>query len=471
MTRRTTIAMAAATFGLWSCGSDDRLAGGTGSETTNTIQVSVVDAQNRPIANARVMTRAFDDTSTSAPSEVRTDESGLVRLGESAQRVWIEVRSGDSAGAFQSISSGTVRSAKVVVSPLSELVVSGLRPGASASLPGLGRRLQAGADGTIRFQGLPPGAARIRCEGFDGPVALPVGAQGKILISGTSIETIWPADGSMDSLALRRFLDLSGLAQIPTDSVTSSIRGRRARLSLPGMGLAQIHPSLGSLTFLRELLLSGNRLRTLPVGLGSIRELDVLDLKGNPLDSVPSAVRGMDSLRILDLDSCGLDSLPAWIGDLDRIWYLGVGDNRVQTLPPSFEQLRRLGILGLFNNQLRTLPSWFHHLDSLGELWAAGNRLEALPDSFHRLPSLSTLQLDGNPLKSLPDSIGNLGKLRDLRLTGTSLATLPTSLSKLPLVRLDIQGLVLCGIDPALAPKLDSLSGSAWRPPAGTTCP
>ncbi|MBK9576896.1 MAG: hypothetical protein IPO40_07480 [Fibrobacteres bacterium] len=471
MTRRTTIAMAAATFGLWSCGSDDRLAGGTGSETTNTIQVSVVDAQNRPIANARVMTRSDDDTSTSAPSEVRTDESGVVRLGESAQLAWIEVRSGDSAGAFQSLPSGTARSAKVVVSPLSELVVSGLRPGASASLPGLGRRLQAGADGTIRFRGLPPGAARIRCEGFDGPVALPVGAQGKILISGTSIETIWPADGSMDSLALRRFLDLSGLAHIPTDSVTSSIRGRRARLDLAGLGLQEIHPALGSLNFLLELDLSRNRLRRLPGNIGALKSIDVLDLSRNPLDSLPGAVRGMDSLRILDLDSCDLAKLPDWLGELGRLWYLGLSSNQLDSLPRSLIQLRRLGILGIFQNRIQALPDGFHHLDSLDQLWAETNLLTALPDSFVRLPSLRILQLDKNPLTALPDSLGSMASLTDLRLSSSTLSRLPASMARLPLTHLEIYGLSLCPVDPPLAAKLDSLAGASWRQNIRTNCP
>lgn len=471
MRSRTMVAGTFAGLCLWACSSDERMAGGSGSETTNTIQVSVVDGSGLPVAQARVIARSVDDTTNSSAQEVRTDASGQAQLRDLGTQAWIEVRSGDSAGAFQSVPERHASRTTLVVARLADLVISGLEPGATASLPGLGRAMRAGSDGTARFQALPPGAARIRCTAFDGPVALPSGSEGKIALVDRSIETSWPADGSLDSLAVRRFLDLSGLADLKTDSVTSLIRGRRAHLGLSDLGLSRLHPSLGSLTFLRELMLEGNQLRTLPTNLGSIRELDVLDLKGNPLGSVPDALRDMDSLRILELDSCGLDSLPGWIGDLDRIWYLGVGNNRLQTLPPSFERLRRLGILSIFNNRLRTLPTGFHRLDSLSELWAASNQLEALPDSFHRLPSLSTLQLDGNPLKSLPDSIGRLGTLRDLRLTGTHLSTMPTSLSKVPLQRLDIQGLTLCGIDPALAPKLDSLAGTSWRPLAGTTCP
>ncbi|HNY30550.1 MAG TPA: hypothetical protein PKO15_06650 [Fibrobacteria bacterium] len=461
----------AATLLLFACGQDDRLAGGTGSETTNTIQVSVVDAHGRPVANAHVLRRDDDDTSTTAPLEALTDEAGVVRLGESARHVWIEVRSGDTAGAFQSLSGGTSRAAKVVVSPLSELVVSGLRPGTSASLPGLGRRLQAGADGTIRFRGLPPGAARIRCEGFDGPVALPAGNQGRIEVADQSIETTWPADGSLDSLALRRFLDLSGLAHVPTDSVTSMIRGRRARLDLAGRGLQEIQPALGSLNFLLELNLSGNRLRTLPGNIGALKTIDVLDLSRNPLDSLPGAVRGMDSLRILDLDSCGLGKLPEWLGDLGRLWYLDVAYNRLDSLPRNLVKLRRLATLGMFQNRIRALPDGFHHLDSLAELWAETNGLASLPDSFERLPSLRILQLDKNPLVALPDSLGSMASLSDLRLSSSSLSRLPASMARLPLKHLEIYGLSLCPMDPPLADKLDSLVGTSWRQNLRSSCP
>jgi len=455
---------------LSGCGSD-RAAGGTGSETTNTVRVAVVGKDGRPVAGARLVVRAETDTASSDGAVYLTESDGGVDVPAVPNGAWLEARVGDSLAAMEVVDAGAGAARRLELEPTSALRVGGLVPGQFVSLPGLGRRVAAGADGVARFFALPSGAARARWIGFDGPVPLPAADTGRLVATDSVVSVDWPSDGSLDSLAIRRFLEQAGLGCTSMDTVARSLEGRLAHLDLSGRNLTSLPEAIGSLRFLREIDLGRNHLADLPVSLSNLPRLSLLNLDHNPLVSVPSVLRRLDSLRILDLDSCGLAALPSWIGELGRLWYLGVGENALDSLPSSLSNLGRLSVLAIFQNRIAALPAGMHRLDSLKEIWAETNRLRALPDSFGRILSLRTLQLDNNPLDSLPSDLGSIASLRDLRLTGTPLHALPKSLATLPLERLDVQGLALCAIDPALEPKLDSLAGPDWRSSRLAGCP
>ncbi len=448
----------------------DRTAGGSGSETTNTVQLAVVDASGRPVLAARALVRSESDTTTSGTT-FEADEDGIVQIPAPAATVWVEVRAPDGSVALTTVSDSITRTLRSVVRPASNLVLSGFAPGQLISLPGLGRTAVAGSDGVARFESLPTGAARARWTGFDGPVPLPVGDTGKVVRTDSSIQVGWPADGSQDSVALRRFLDVCRMKTVSVASVASPIEGRLAHLDLSRRGLDSLPSSVSALDFVREIDLRGNRLAHLPSTLPQMPRLSFLDLAANPFAVFPQALRGTDSMRILDLDSTGIAALPSWLGELSNLWYLSVAWNKLDSLPASLIQLKRLAILGIYRNRIATFPDGMGAMDSLREIWAETNQLRRLPSGFTVLPNLRTLQLDNNLLDSLPSDIGSLPSLRDLRLTGTDLHTLPASLSKLPLTRLDVEGLSLCTVDPLLEPKLDSLAGPDWRSARQNGCP
>lgn len=454
---------------LVGCGLD-RTAGGSGSETTNTVRLSIVDASGRPVPAARALVRTESDTAT-AGSPFEADENGVVHLPRTSTPIWVEVRTPDGSAALATVSDTTVRALRAQVLPPSNLLLSGFQPGQRVVLPGLGRAAIAGSDGVARFDSLPSGAARARWEGFDGPVPLPVGDTGKVVRTDSSLRVGWPSDGSQDSVALRRFLDVCGMKTVSVASIASTIEGRLAHLDLSRRGLDSLPASVSALDFVREIDLRGNRLAVLPATLPHLPRLTYLDLATNPLSGFPSALRGADSLRILDLDSTMLVSLPSWLGELANLWYFSAAWNSLDSLPRSLVQLKRLAILGIYRNRISSFPDSMDAMDSLREIWAETNQLKRLPSDFVRLPNLRTLQIDNNLLDSLPSDLGDLASLRDLRLTGTGLRALPTSLSLLPLTRLDVRGLSLCTIDPILEPKLDSLAGPDWRSARHNGCP
>lgn len=448
----------------------DRTVGGSGSETTNTVHLAVVDVSGRPVAAARALVRTESDTAT-AGAAFETDEDGVVHLPAPSGPIWIEVQAPDGAAALATLSDSTSRALRATVRPSSNLLLSGFAPGQRIALPGLGRTAVAGSDGVARFDSLPSGAARARWNGFDGPVPLPVGDTGKVVRTDSSLRVGWPPDGSQDSVALRRFLDVCGMKTVSVASVASSIEGRLAHLDLARRGLDSLPSSVSALDFVREIDLRGNRLVDLPASIALLPRLTYLDLAANPLAEVPAALRGADSIRILDLDSTGIAALPSWLGELANLWYFSAAWNRLDSLPSSLVQLKRLAILGIYRNRISAFPAGMGSMDSLGEIWAETNLIRRLPSGFTGLPNLRTLQLDNNPLDSLPSDIGSLPALRDLRLTGTGLHALPASLSTLPLTRLDVHGLSLCAVDPVLEPKLDSLAGPDWRSARQNGCP
>ncbi len=453
------------------CSDQARMAGGTGSETTNTIGIAVLDQAGRPAAGARVLVRDPDESGSGTRSSAVTDAEGKTILVSVRPGDWIEVVSGDSAAAM-TVDRGQA-SAEVVLrlSGLSGLDVSGLVPSEQVSLPGLGRTAVVDAEGKARFDRLPSGAAVIRIRGIASPVPLPAGGIGRARVQGKVAMSEWPSDGSLDSLAVRRVLDASGLQDVPVDGAAPVVEGRRRQLVLDSQNLTSLPEAIGTLDFLELLSLSNNRIERLPGSIAGLAKLEELRLVGNPLDGVPEVVRSLDSLWSLKLDSTGIDTLPEWIGDLSRLRILRVGQNRLRALPSSLTRLSRLRVLTVHSNPLVALPQGFHRLDSLQEFWGAHHAMVALPDSFAHLPSLRVLQLDYGALERLPEDLGRMGSLRDLRVSSNPIRSLPISVTSLSLDNLDVWNTPLCDLDPSLEPWLDSLATNDWRAQRKASCP
>ncbi|MCB9497790.1 MAG: hypothetical protein H6686_12960 [Fibrobacteria bacterium] len=450
---------------------DDRFVGGSGAETTNTIGVVVVDAEGLPVQGARVNLRDPDDTTSSGG--VLSDGAGHASLPvpHPGRLVWIEAGTRFGTGALSVSRPTRGEVLRLQTRPNGSIVVTGVVPGGQVALPGLGRLGKASDSGVVVFSSVPSGVVRLRSANFDAPVPVSLGRE--IRIEGLSTEPVvpWPLDGSLDSLAIRRFLDQSGLEGFEVDSVARTLDGRRAHLDFSGLGLDSLSGAIGSLGFLREIDLRENRIAALPASLARLPRLSALFLSRNPMAAFPDVLRGADSLRILAMDSTSLEALPAWVGELGNLWYLGLGWNQLDSLPEGLSRLSRLSSLAIQRNRIVALPEGIHRMDSLSEIWAETNLLRKLPDSLFRARSLKILQVDRNPLDSLPSRLGESPSLVDLRVGTTSLRTLPASLMDLRLERLDVWGTAFCDLPPSMEGWLDSLAGTDWREKRSTSCP
>ncbi|MFX1399154.1 MAG: hypothetical protein ACFFAS_19185, partial [Promethearchaeota archaeon] len=200
--------------------------------------------------------------------------------------------------------------------------------------------------------------------------------------------------------------------------------------------LTSLPESITKLASLQRLNLRRNQLSTLPESIGNLTSLTSLLLSANKLTSLPESIGNLSSLQKLSIWDNQLTTLPESIGNFSSLQRLGLRHNQLTTLPESITKLASLQRLDLIDNQLTTLPESIGNLASLQKLKLGGNQLTTLPESIGNLTSLTSLLLSGNKLMTLPESIGNLSSLQTLRVNDfiwgpNNLTTLPESFSQL----------------------------------------
>ncbi len=112
-------------------------------------------------------------------------------------------------------------------------------------------------------------------------------------------------------------------------------------LNLSHLGLTQVPPEIGQLSFLKELLIADNQLTSLPPEIGQLSALKQLDLDNNQLTSLPPEIGQLSALTRLDLDNNQLASLPPEIGRLSALMWLDLHNNQLTSLPQEMGQLSK----------------------------------------------------------------------------------------------------------------------------------
>ncbi len=216
---------------------------------------------------------------------------------------------------------------------------------------------------------------------------------------------------------------------------------------------------IGKLTGLRELVLSGDELESLPDEIGELRNLTRLCLAPNRLASLPSSIGKLTALRQLQLAGNQLTSLPESVGELAALEELELRDNQLTELPRSIGRLDRLRKLELSRNPLRALPEGLTttalgafeikelpaldvaqaldvlaRVPTLRTLALYGSGGEPLP-ALDRLRQVTTLRLIRYGLTALPEALLALTQLENLSLDQNALRSLPDALFALPKLR------------------------------------
>uniref|UniRef100_A0A8C0CNH4 Podocan n=1 Tax=Balaenoptera musculus TaxID=9771 RepID=A0A8C0CNH4_BALMU len=154
------------------------------------------------------------------------------------------------------------------------------------------------------------------------------------------------------------------------------------------------------LRLLRSLDLSGNRLRTLPPGLP--RNVHVLKIKRNELAALArGALAGMAQLRELYLTGNRLRSRAlaprAW-ADLAGLQLLDIAGNQLTDIPERLPE--SLEYLYLQNNKISTVPAnAFDSTPNLKGIFLRFNKLavgSVVESAFRRLKHLQVLDIEGN---------------------------------------------------------------------------
>jgi Leucine-rich repeat (LRR) protein len=177
-------------------------------------------------------------------------------------------------------------------------------------------------------------------------------------------------------------------------------------------------PEMGNLDSVQSLILSRNKLPSLPESFGQLQALQLLNLSHNfELTSLPDSFGQLKSLQTLLLHDNKLSALPENFGELQSLQILYLQSNKLARLPDSFAKLKALEILDLRRNVLSSLPEDFGQLIALQTLSLQYNRLSSLPRTFCQLHNLKEVNLWSNPLprSALPETIGELCELQPLK--------------------------------------------------------
>ena len=194
---------------------------------------------------------------------------------------------------------------------------------------------------------------------------------------------------STDTLALLRAgklagttrLDLScGLTEFPPEIF--DLADSLEVLNLTGNRLSDLPDDLPRLKKLRILFCSDNDFRHLPPVLAECAGLSMIGFKSNRIGEVTALPA---SLRWLILTDNRIGSLPAAIGKCIPLQKLMLSGNRLAALPEEMAACTSLELVRLAANRFESLPDWLLDLPKLAWLALAGNplcrepRVEAAP--------------------------------------------------------------------------------------------
>lgn len=149
-------------------------------------------------------------------------------------------------------------------------------------------------------------------------------------------------------------------------------------LDLSGNHLKRLPDGFARLRKLKIAFFSGNEFVSFPEVLGECPDLEMVGFKSNRIahmsgDAVPPR------LRWLILTDNRLESLPEELGRGSRLQKLMLSGNRLVRLPEELASCGNLELLRLASNRLDCLPGWLWTLPRLSWLAASGNPCCALP--------------------------------------------------------------------------------------------
>ncbi|GER40229.1 leucine-rich repeat receptor-like protein kinase [Striga asiatica] len=187
--------------------------------------------------------------------------------------------------------------------------------------------------------------------------------------------------------------------------------------------------SMTSLTYLKSMILTTCMLGgEIPPSLGNMTSLVDLELSGNYLTGpVPKELGWLPNLKLLELYYNQLEGeIPPELGNLTTLTDLDISVNRlVGRIPDSICRLPSIRMLQFYNNSLvGSIPESIGNSTTLFTLSLYSNYLTGrVPSGLGRLSGLVGLDLSENQLSGpLPDGLCSMGKLKFLLILQNSLS-------------------------------------------------
>lgn len=145
-------------------------------------------------------------------------------------------------------------------------------------------------------------------------------------------------------------------------------------LDLSGNRLTDLPADLHRLKRLKILFCSNNPFIRVPECLGQCEQLFFVGFKACEIADVPANALP-PSLRSLVLTDNRIETLPEAIGDCAHLQKLMLAGNRLRQLPESLARCQRLELVRIAVNDFHELPRWLLEMPALAWLAFAGNPL------------------------------------------------------------------------------------------------
>ncbi|GAB2291162.1 hypothetical protein Dimus_025421 [Dionaea muscipula] len=210
-----------------------------------------------------------------------------------------------------------------------------------------------------------------------------------------------------------------GFYGVSCDPVTGSVTG----IVLDNVSLSgEISPnSLVALKSLTSLVITSNFITgQVPVGLNSLTELKVLNLSMNRMVGQIPDLTGLMNLEVLDLSGNFFSGdFPSWVGNLIRLVRLGIANNDFDegVIPANLGDLKNLTWLFLSNcNRIGEIPESVFGLKELDTLDLSKNKISGtLSSSISELRKLTKIELFANNMSGeIPVELGYLALLQEI---------------------------------------------------------
>ena len=188
------------------------------------------------------------------------------------------------------------------------------------------------------------------------------------------------------------------------------------RIDLTGVGLTDFSYIRSARPSMKELLIEGNAVVTLPSELALTSSLQLLSCASCSLSSFPVLMNLQNSLTSLDLRGNTFSELPIEISVLNSLKKFRAANVGLLSTPSWFSSLSKLLELDLSSNKLRS-PSAIESITTLVNLTKLNlenNGEIHFPAHFERLRHLKTLFLRGNGVRKLPFCLLLLTHLHDV---------------------------------------------------------
>lgn len=143
-------------------------------------------------------------------------------------------------------------------------------------------------------------------------------------------------------------------------------------LDLSNNQLSDLPADFARLSELKILFLSNNQFKALPAVLADCPKLEMIGFKANQIVDVPENALPL-STRWLILTDNKIQTLPESMGDLSNLQKLMLAGNELTTLPDSMAKCRALQLVRLSANKLNVLPEFLLELPKLSWLAFSGN--------------------------------------------------------------------------------------------------